>query len=596
MNKNTKNLFLDILILLIISLIGVFISFIFTIPNIDKNLMYLYLQNKEIVFLNLIPILLLNFTLYFISGKLWLSTFISSIILLAMGVINISKLNYRYENIRFADLSLIKEATNMVGNDYSIILPRFFIIILLTLLLIVVLIYFTRKYIIPVKMRVIGILISLVLIYFSKDILLSQEIYANNKVQGFNEWIEVEQEKAHGMIYSFFYSINDVVAKKPEKYNEKKIASIWNSYDDADIKENEKINIIAIMLESYNDFSKFGINFSKYPYESFDYIKKNSLNGRIVNDMFGGGTAFVERYFLRGSFYYSRYYRPVNSFVWYFKNQGYSTVAMHPHNGGFYNRLNINPKLGFDKFYYMENYFKDFNKGGKHFIDDNLYKHILKDYEEETKNNNPYFNFTVTMQNHGPYDDKNIDEEYIFRNNFSSDESYNIVNNYFHGIKSSSDALKDFLEEIDKNKNPTLVILFGDHNPFLGDNDIGYDDLNVDISGSTLSSYLDKSTTPYIIWGNNSLENKFNKNFIGQGPEISTQYLMNYVFKQLGWKGPKYMQIIDNEMPKLKVFNDRFANYDKEYYYSDDKEFEEIQDFIKSLDYYNNDNFYYHQK
>ena len=71
---------------------------------------------------------------------------------------------------------------------------------------------------------------------------------------------------------------------------------------------------------------------------------------------------------------------------------------------------------------------------------------------------------------------------------------------------------------------------------------------------------------------------------------------MNYVFKQLGWKGPKYMQIIDNEMPKLKVFNDRFANYDKEYYYSDDKEFEEIQDFIKSLDYYNNDNFYYHQK
>ncbi|MCD1147950.1 LTA synthase family protein [Peptoniphilus sp. KCTC 25270] len=403
----------------------------------------------------------------------------------------------------------------------------------------------------------------------------------------------MEQEKAHGMVYSFVYSVNEVIVQKPEHYDEDEIHEIWNSYEDEDIPEKEKINIIAIMLESYNDFSKFDLPFSKYPYDSLDWIKENSFHGSIVNNMFGGGTAFVERYFLRGSYYYSRYYKPVNSYVWYLKDQGYKTISMHPNSGGFYNRQNINPKLGFDEFYYMENYFQNFDKGGKHFMDKNLYPHILKNYKENTKDNTPYFNFTVTMQNHGPYDSSSLEEEYIARENFSSDESYYIVNNYFHGIQASSNALKEFLKTLEKEEKPTLVIAFGDHNPFLGEEDIGYKDLNIDVDSSQIPTYLNRSRTPYIVWGNPSLQENFGNLLKGEGPEISAQFLMGTAFEQFHWKGPKYMQIVREELPKVDIFNDRLTRSQGEFFTSESNKYKEIEDFVKNLDYYNNKMFYY---
>ena len=593
MKNNFKNIFIDIILIILMSLFTVFISFLFTDQDISKNLFFLYIKNKNLVALNFLPIFILNLILYFASGRIFLASIFNFIIFISMGLANISKLHYRYENIRFSDLKLFSEAMTMLQEDYSIILPRFFWLIFLSSILIILALFFFRKYILPKNLRLAGLLISIIILFSSKNIFLSQKLYANNRLEVFNDFVEVEQEKAHGMVYAFVHSLNEIITTKPEGYDEKFIKNIWTSYEDTDIRSDEKVNIIGIMLKSYSDFSEFNIDFEKDPYESFRDIRENSIEGRLVNNMFGGGTAFVERAFLMGTSYYSRYYRPVNSYVWYLKSQGYKTMALHPHNGGFYNRRNVNPKLGFDDFLYMENYFKDYEKGGKHFTDENLREHIIKDYKKQTEDGSPYFSFTVTMQNHGPYESSQSREEYISRDKFSTEEDYNIVNNYFSGIKSSGDSLKKLLDEVDKFHKPTLVIVFGDHKPFLGQDDSGYKDLGIDISAEDTKSYLNRSTTPYVVWANDSLKKSLGKDFRGEGPELSSQLLMNYAFQELGWAGPKYMQIIIEELPGLSVFNDNLVKYKGEYYDSESEKFKEIQRFIKSLDYFSNKNFYY---
>lgn len=54
----------------------------------------------------------------------------------------------------------------------------------------------------------------------TKPLLLSSEVYGAHRVRGFNEWVEVEDAKAHGLVYAFLYSAKDVLTEVPEGYDE----------------------------------------------------------------------------------------------------------------------------------------------------------------------------------------------------------------------------------------------------------------------------------------------------------------------------------------------------------------------------------------
>ncbi len=511
-----------------------------------------------------------------------------------MGVVQASKLHYRYENFKFSDLLLAREGAKMMANQFSPLMPPYFIPAVLLMLAIVVFLSFLRRRRLPPAYHILGAVPVLLLMAASKPLLLSETTYASHRAPYFNEWVEVEDAKGHGMIYAFIYSVRDVFIQPPNNYDEAAVEKIWKAYDDAPIPADQKINVVAVMLESFNDFSEFGLPFEKDPYESFHAIQKNSIHGKIVNNMFGGGTAYVERYFLNGCSYYARYYSPFNSYVHYFKSQGYTTLAMHPHDGAFYNRRNVNPKLGFDKFYYMENYFKDYDDGDGYFPDRKLYDHLLALNRKAAA---PYFNFTVTMQNHGPYDPDAAESVYLPRNLFSSDANYNQINNYLHGIKDSGDALKYLLERLDEDESPTLLIVFGDHNPALGpETDGSYKDLGIDVGTDQLNGYLNRCRTPYIVWANSALKASTGKDFVGEGPDLSPQYLMNYAFHYLGWTGPRYMQIINSELPEVTVVNDQLIRNRGKNLHPDKEDFGTIHEFVRCLDYYNSKHFYYDEK
>ena len=94
------------------------------------------------------------------------------------------------------------------------------------------------------------------------------------------------------MVYDpFIHSAKTAVEKAPDGYDKGESAAYLASFEDSYIPEDKKVNIIAIMLEAYNDFSKFGtLEFGTDPYEYFHSLQSESLHGELVPNIFAGGT------------------------------------------------------------------------------------------------------------------------------------------------------------------------------------------------------------------------------------------------------------------------------------------------------------------
>lgn len=358
------------------------------------------------------------------------------------------------------------------------------------------------------------------------------KIYNNTWHDQFgNMWKYGNQYMARGVIYSFVRSIPDAITIPPEGYDKKEAAEILKEYETIPIEEDKQAHIISIMLEAYNDFSEFdGVELVKDPYEAFHSLKAESYSGKLFTNIFAAGTIQTERSFLTGYGDPTLTERNVESYVRYFKEQGYYTEAMHPCYGWFYNRKNINDYLGFDNFLYYKNEFENVDENELEmetycgFLSDyDFFDYIIQGYENAVENDRKYFNFSVTYQNHGPYADT-PGESYLLKKEEYSDEAYNIVNNYLYHISKTDKAIEKLRAYIDQQEEPIILILFGDHNPWLGDNNSGYEMLGIDLDLGAMEGAKNYYQTPYLVYVNSSAKQMYGKSFSEEGNTISPMF------------------------------------------------------------------------
>ena len=587
-----SNNFKNICIIVFVSILLTVISFFFTTDFLNFSFLKSYF--KPLLFLvNFIPIFLLATFLSILFKRVHISFAITSVAIMVLGIANQTKLIYRDDVVKFEDLTIVKEAMIM-STRYDIIVKRYTIafIILLIALFFIIRRYF-NKFIFNGK-RHLSYIVLIILIF----ILSYRTIYMNNKIYDklgdkglINVWISTRQSQIRGLIYPFIYSINEFTDNPPNNYSEKVAKNALFNYVYDDIDSDKKVNIIAIMLEAYNDFSKFNaIDFDEDIYEKFHNIQSKSISGKLVTSIFGGGTIDTERKFLTGYNNSPNFRRKTNSYVWYFKEQGYKTEAMHPIYGAFYNRASVNINLGFDKYYYYEN---TFSKIKTEFLnDDDFFKQIILGYENAKKENVPYFNFSVTYQNHGPYYDlKYAGKEYYFSDNGYDAIAYNVINEYFSGIKSTNEALEKLINYFDDEESPTIIILFGDHNPYLGADNLAYNQLGINLDLSTVEGFENYYETPYIIHGNTAAKNLFTNDFIGEGNTISPIFLMNEVFNLMGESGNQYLQYMEDLKLKIDVISPIFYKEDNKFILSQKSNYKSLIDEYEMVDYYYSRNF-----
>lgn len=548
----------------------------------------IFLEARIILF-NYILILLFILALKYIFKSLSMSFIVSSLIINIGAYVNYVKILYRQEPLLARDLGLIREAATM-SQKYDMNFKSVNGILLIASIILTILIVFSiRNYEFNYKHRIIkAVVVLTLLIGFSETLASDYNIYHKlGAKSGLNMWLEMDSYQSKGFVYPFFYSIKQSRPYKYEDFNKNEAEAVFNKYSDKEIAEDKKINFVIVMLESFKDFSKLEnekFKFERDPYEYFHSLQAESVSGRLLVNSFGGGTFLTETNVLTGYKNNPPFNRKTKSYVRYFKENGYNTYAFHPYVGSFYNRNNVYPRIGFDEFFEQERTFKDM---GDYPINDNQLYPIMMEKWNDLKNE-PRLFFAVTYQNHGPYpDDRLIYEEPIleWRDDYDLN-SYNYFNNYMGGIEQASNSLKILRDNLQNSSEPTVLIVFGDHSPSMGENNKIFDMLGINHDLKTSQGIVNTYETPYIIWANNACENMLGKKIIGEGRDMEPAFLMNEVFSYLGYEGPAYCQYQNEVKEELTVIKNSFFKSKGEFTENlDDNAKKKLKEF-KNVEYY----------
>ncbi|MBQ7500521.1 MAG: sulfatase-like hydrolase/transferase [Clostridia bacterium] len=516
-----------------------------------------YFANARIFWLNTIPIIAILAFLYFIFNRLSYAFLIGGLGIYALSLTNYFKIQFRSDPIWFDDINIISEANNMTDR-YIVKLSTEMIVFFIAIPVIAAIIRIflndriRRNYIRPLGAAAVFFAFAILL----TNVYLSERLYVNTKNPGFEKDFSTrDQYIARGFIYPLLYSVKGAEEKPPVLYKAPEIKNQLEQYTPEDIPDENKVNIIGIMLEAYGDFSRFPeIEFTVDPYENIKEFRENSYTGELVTDIFAAGTVTTERQFLTGLPYDLNLVRKnMNSYVWYLRDQGYTVNGGHPSHSWFYERKNANIFLGFQNYNFDDDYY--FNKYEYHIADNYcLFEDVIDNFEDAVSKGEKTFSFYVTYEGHGPYDDtiKYYEEE--FPNGFLKDKGYDdaslaIANNYFYLVNNTNKWLAKLSRELNESEEPVVLVLFGDHMPWMGNNNCVYNDLGIDLDLSTEKGFYNYYETPYMVWANDAARVKFGDVFNGYGGRFGPYFLMNHVFSLLGWKGNEYMQYM-NEIEK----------------------------------------------
>jgi len=518
-----------------------------------------YFERPLIFLLNLLPCTVLLFLLYALTGRAGCAFLITSAVVLGLSLGNYYKLAFRDDPLMFADLLLLKEAGNMAGK-YSLFVNWKILFAVLCVGAGWAFLHWLVRGRMKARGRILTGLLAVLAAVGLTPVYLNDTVYNVHTAyyeRIASQWSATQQYLAHGFLYPFLHSVSSAFPTPPEGYSRDAAQALISGFEDADIPEEKKVNVLGIMLEAYNDFTKFGTpKLTRDVYKVWHDLEDEGYSGNLVTNIFAGGTVDTERCFLTGNAVLEDFRGKTNSYAWYFRDQGYTVEGMHPCNQWFYNRLNINENLGFERYQFVENYFGQFTGGGVA-MDDIFFPELLKAYQAGTAGDKPYFNFSVSYQGHGPYDSDRCwwgdKGDFVVDDGSYTQEQQYILDNYFGSIANTNQHLKELTDWLRTDDEPVVLVLFGDHNPWMGDGNSVYTAMGIEFDLGSQEGFLDYYSTRYIIWANDAAKEILDCDFQGEGPDIGPCFLMNELFRLCGWEGPAYLQAIAGVAEQVPV-------------------------------------------
>lgn len=537
---------------------GVFLGLMnlwFGTGRYGSYLFHYYFTQPGLVLWNVLPFAVLILLLWALTNRAWVAFLVTGVFTMIYSFAEYWKLLGRSDPIVAEDLTFISEGLKM-GGSYIVITMHMLIAGALVALLTLVFFFLLRGRL-PKRLPRIGIAALLIgastLLYLS--VYTDRERYDRYPCWGsLNRWIDSNVFISKGCMYPFLYSIRSAVVTAPEGYREKTAVSLLEQYPTDDIPEERKVNVIVVMYEAFADLSRCTDRITAAdPYAAFHRLQSESLHGSLVTNIFAAGTIDTERCVLTGFSTLTSFRRPSWSYARYFTAQGYAVNGSHPGYETFYNRLNVNANLGIDRYWFRENHYEAM--ASDYLISDAVFlPEIEKLCREDLQAADYVFSFNVTYQNHGPYpqDTQSFSAPYVPKDGLD-DASYTIVNNYLHGVEDTGSQMLAMADRLRKEETPWVLVFFGDHKPWLGDQNSVYTALGIDLTSETEESFYNYYDTEYLIWANDAARKKLGTEMAGEGPSISPCFLMNVLFDACGWAGPSYRKLSDRVRELLPV-------------------------------------------
>lgn len=532
-----------------------------------KALFHSYLCHPLITLLNLLPPLLLTALGYFLTRRAWAAYLFSAAPTLIFSLVNYYKIQLRGDPFLAADFRLVRTAGGILGHytlDVSSVVVGSVAAAAAMLPLAVVLLPNGVR---GKRTRLVGALVCLALsaiLYPTAYLGLPVYEATANAEALENSWSDVEDFVSRGFWFPFIRSIPTAFPSAPPGYNAKAAKELLARYPDADIPQEKKVDVVGVMLEAFSDLSDFPMLAQQESvreiYAPLHELEKTCISGDLLTNIFAGGTVDSEWGFLTGYSHHDVFRSDVDSYVRYFKSQGYETVYRHPGYGWFYNRRNINGYLGFDSSMFTEDGFGALvdPETAPYRSDEQLFDFLYRELRDRGENSAPLFSFSVSYQNHGPYGSETFDGAAIPPGTSGwSAETCGILSHYLYGVSDTIAQIVRFTEELEALDRPVVLVLFGDHKPWLGNDKSGYQELGVNLDYTTEEGLYNHFSTPYLIWANSAAKQTLGNSFTGKGEDLSPCFLMTELFDLCSWEGPSFMGLAREVRMFTPLIHDR---------------------------------------
>lgn len=570
-------------------------SFLFVILSVPYNFVMLeYTSHHRIwdfsinkIMANLIIISILVLIIFAITNSFKASIIGINIISVVFGLVYYYVIKFRGTAVLAVDIFSATTAANVAGNYNYRMSYRCYLFVILTYVLSIYVLKLDRHNLFKGKKRLISVGIAILAVVCGFSLFIQSSRFDDSlKIKMFKPQ---ESYRKYGDYLTFTHSIRYIKGHKPEGYSEDKVEQISEQYPG--IKGNgKKPNIIMIMNEALADFSSISDIETNEDYMPFIHgLTENTVKGDLFVSIFGGGTSKTEyealtsnsmAFMPKGSTPYVTYInRKTSSLATTLRAQGYGgMVAMHPYKGSGYKRNKVYPLLGFDKFYDLP----EFNNAKvirNHVSDEGNFDKIIEVYEQNRKKDKkPFFLFDVTMQNHSSYDRKwdNLSDDISTIKDYGDD-----VNIYLNLVKESDEAFKKLVEYFSNVDEPTMIIMFGDHQPKL--NNHFYENVEKGFSLGDEYKMFEKYNTPFVIWANYDIEEQTDV-------KISANYMGTMVDELAGNSMSGYQQMVNEIRKDIPIITaGGYIGADGKYYHTFDKSspyYDKIMDYCYSE--YNN--------
>jgi phosphoglycerol transferase MdoB-like AlkP superfamily enzyme len=238
-------------------------------------------------------------------------------------------------------------------------------------------------------------------------------------------------------------------------------------------------NIMVVLAESTFDFNRA----FKLKQRVENYLFEPNENTRAIGPVYpnaiGGGTWLSEFETVVGMderlFGYAGYYTHSSlspfvkkSLVTYLEGKGYSTIALYPTEGAFYNARYAFTKYGFQRFMDAQELgIKDHWKATDAEIADGVISHGGLEHLKA-----PFFAYVDFLENHAPHRCDKFSDSSQFYTSFSDPAGFEqncILNEFIRRAKSSEAGFRklvEFMQETERRTGrPYVIVIFGDHQP-----------------------------------------------------------------------------------------------------------------------------------
>ena len=516
-------------------------------PNSLRSLLSGFRSQPLLIALNALPVGLLLLALAFLFRNVFYGAALAELFCAGLSVANRIKLQVRDEPVFPRDFALLKEVGSAVGT-YEIQWPwGILALIFLVFLLLLALGWFvgcrlpefggkkvlsgqmggSAVYLASAKgesrwpLRLAGAAVSLAaMAVLTVTVYASNDLYNSFRVS--NAYYVPSVFNELGFPYCFTHHFTTYTIDRPEGFS-RSAAEEWDQGGQPSGAPD--VHVVMVMDEAFSDITDsgaFSFRPEDDPLPNLHALRQeeNCLSGHVVVPGFAGGTANTEFDVLTGmqtnalSATTTSALRAVNrnldSLFRLYGTDGYHTAFYHPGDAWFYNRENVYRFFGAEEILFagdMEN----LDYKGRWVTDSYLAGLIEDKFQEAVSAGETLFSFTTTIQNHMSYTADKYGEGYEFppvptSGLLLSKEAETLLTVYTEGARDADAMLGRLWRYFDRQSEPVVLVFFGDHLPYLGDNQLAYRELGLDIgpAGEGGQMSLASYETPYVIWANDA--------------------------------------------------------------------------------------------